>query len=97
MRIVDTLSVATGFLSFLAHLGDGYLDTWHGVGTALLLPVFVVGLVRTRRLVGGGESAAPCALVDFRTSPAGKDSAGNACLPARPVSPWPDRRFSASA
>jgi hypothetical protein len=44
-----TLSGATGFLSFLAYLGYGYLDTWHGVGTALLLPVFVGGLIRTRR------------------------------------------------
>jgi hypothetical protein len=47
-----TLSATAGFLSFLAYLGYGYLDTWHGVGTALLLPVFAVGLTRARRLIG---------------------------------------------
>jgi hypothetical protein len=40
---------AVGFLSFLAYLGHGYLDTWHAVGTLVLLPLFVGGLVRTRR------------------------------------------------
>jgi hypothetical protein len=38
-----TVSGAAGFLSFLAYLGYGYLDTWHGVGTALLLPVLSSG------------------------------------------------------
>ena len=37
-----------GFLSFLSYLGYGYLDTWHGAATLLLLPVFVAGLVRAR-------------------------------------------------
>jgi len=44
------LSGLTGFVSFLAYLGYGYLDTWHGAGTLVLLPLFVAGLVRTRRL-----------------------------------------------
>jgi hypothetical protein len=44
------LSALTGFLSFLAYLGYGYLDTWHGAATLVLLPMFVAGLVRTRRL-----------------------------------------------
>ena len=44
------LSGVTGFLSFLAYLGYGYLDTWHGVATLALLPPFVAGLVRARRL-----------------------------------------------
>ncbi len=44
------LSGTAGFLSFLAYLGYGYLDTWHGAGTLVLLPLFVLGLVRTRRL-----------------------------------------------
>jgi hypothetical protein len=39
-----------GFLSFLAYLGYGYLDTWHGAATLALLPVFVAGLVRARDL-----------------------------------------------
>jgi hypothetical protein len=44
------LSGVTGFLSFLAYLGYGYLDTWHGAATLVLLPIFVAGLVRTRGL-----------------------------------------------
>lgn len=46
-----TISGATGFLSFLSYLGYGYLDTWHGVGAAFLVPIFVAGLLRSRRLV----------------------------------------------
>lgn len=42
-----------GFLTFLAYLGYGYLDTWHGIGTLLLLPVFVGGMYRTRTLTDG--------------------------------------------
>ena len=46
-----SISGAAGFASFLAYLGYGYLDTWHGLGTLLLLPVFLLGLVQSRRLV----------------------------------------------
>jgi hypothetical protein len=35
-----------GFGSFLAYLGYGYLDTWHGLATLALLPCFVLGLTR---------------------------------------------------
>jgi hypothetical protein len=42
------LSGGAGFLSFLSYLGYGYLDTWHGAGTLMLLPIFVAGLVQTR-------------------------------------------------
>lgn len=45
------VSGVLGFGSFLAYLGYGYLDTWHGTATLLLLPVFVAGLVRTRTLL----------------------------------------------
>lgn len=38
-----------GFGSFLAYLGYGYLDTWHGVATLLLLPCFVAGLILSYR------------------------------------------------
>jgi hypothetical protein len=38
----------SGFGSFLAYLGYGYLDTWHGVATMLLLPLFVLGLIKSR-------------------------------------------------
>lgn len=45
------VSGIVGFASFLGYIGYGYLDTWHGVATLLLLPVFVIGIVRSRRLV----------------------------------------------
>ena len=41
------LSGLAGFGSFLAYLGYGYLDTWHGIATLFLLPCFVSGLYRT--------------------------------------------------
>jgi hypothetical protein len=41
------LSGISGFGSFLAYLGYGYLDTWHGVATILLLPFLVIGLARS--------------------------------------------------
>jgi len=41
------LSGAIGFLAFLTYLGQGYLDTWHGVATLFLLPVFVGGVWRS--------------------------------------------------
>src|SRR6185295_8336980 len=43
-------SGALGFVSFLAYLGYGYFDLWHAVATAVLLPIFVVGMARTRRI-----------------------------------------------
>jgi len=42
------VSGTCGFLSFLAYLGYGYLDTWHGASTLILLPLFIAGLWRTR-------------------------------------------------
>jgi hypothetical protein len=45
------LSGVSGFVSFLAYLGYGYLDTWHGVGTLLLVPFFIIGLARSRSLL----------------------------------------------
>jgi MFS family permease len=41
------LSGAVGFASFLAYLGYGYLDTWHGLATLGLLPCFLLGLARS--------------------------------------------------
>jgi hypothetical protein len=43
-------SGGAGFLSFLAYIGYGYLDSWHGAATLVLLPVFVAALWRTRKL-----------------------------------------------
>jgi len=45
------VSGAVGFSSFLAYLGYGYLDTWHGAGTLVLLPLFLFGLFKTYALL----------------------------------------------
>jgi hypothetical protein len=58
-------SAGVGFLSFLAYLGYGYLDTWHGAATLGLLPIFVAGLVLTRRL---RQVRLRPAAVDLRTA-----------------------------
>src|SRR5262245_7973959 len=36
-----------GFASFLAYLGYGYLDSWHGAATLVLMPVFALGMYRS--------------------------------------------------
>jgi hypothetical protein len=46
-----------GFLSFLAFLGNGYLDTWHAVATALLVPVFVAALLLLNRTARAASPA----------------------------------------
>jgi len=43
------VSGTAGFLSFLTYLGYGYLDTWHGLSTLALLPLFAWGLAKTWR------------------------------------------------
>jgi hypothetical protein len=48
---VLVVSGITGFGSFLAYLGYGYLDTWHGAATLALLPCFLLGLWKTRDLL----------------------------------------------
>jgi hypothetical protein len=45
------LSGLTGFASFFAYLSYGYLDTWHGIGSLLLLPVYLLGMARCRPMV----------------------------------------------
>ena len=53
-----TLAVSglSGFGSFLTYLGYGYLDTWHGVATLFLLPVYVAGMARTWSTLRGERS-----------------------------------------
>jgi hypothetical protein len=53
-------SGGAGFLSFLAYLGYGYLDTWHGVATLALAPLFLGGIIATRKL--RRERVAPAAM-----------------------------------
>ncbi len=45
------LSGISGFGSFLAYLGYGYLDTWHGVATLFLAPLFLIGLARAYSII----------------------------------------------
>jgi hypothetical protein len=45
------LSGTIGFLSFLAYLIYGYLDSWHAVASVGLLPLFLAGLWKTNRLL----------------------------------------------
>ena len=45
---VITITGAIGFCTFVSYLFGDYLDTWHGVGTLFLLPVFGFGVARTR-------------------------------------------------
>ena len=61
------LSGVLGFASFLAYLGYGYLDTWHGVATLGLLPCFMLGLWRTR-------ARAPLPTLGWLRSPEGRDA-----------------------
>jgi hypothetical protein len=74
------VSSTAGFASFLAYLGYGYFDTWHGVATLLLIPFFIIGLVRSRSLVnapaGLGSLVRPGARARW-LSPFG---VGRACL-----------------
>src|SRR3954470_19217040 len=45
------ISGVAGFASFLTYLGYGYLDTWHGAATLVLLPCYLWGMARSRRLL----------------------------------------------
>jgi hypothetical protein len=73
-------SGALGFGSFLAYLGYGYLDTWHGVATLGLLPCFVLGMARTFFLLPHPVTAA-CLLRPAVKVPWGSSfGLGRACL-----------------
>jgi hypothetical protein len=45
------ISGIAGFGSFLAYLGYGYLDRWHGIATLLLAPFFIGGLTKSFSLL----------------------------------------------
>ncbi|WP_419805328.1 hypothetical protein [Terriglobus sp.] len=74
------LSGIWGFLTFFAYLLYGYLDWWHAVATLGLLPLFIVGIVRTRSLVKGPVRMrcllAPSLRLTLRT----REGFGRACL-----------------
>ncbi len=48
-----------GFGSFLTYLGYGYLDSWHGVATTALMPLYITGLVRARGLISETQPPRP--------------------------------------
>ncbi|MDQ3952386.1 MAG: hypothetical protein M3279_05410 [Actinomycetota bacterium] len=64
---VLVVSGVIGFLTFLGYFGYGYLDTWHGLGTLLLVPVFAYGAARTRTLVARTKPAIPPLQRDSRS------------------------------
>jgi hypothetical protein len=71
------VSGVAGFLSFLTYLGYGYLDTWHGLSTLALLPLYVWGLAKTRRRHVGaaalsGAATAGAAVATFKAMPLGQ-------------------------
>lgn len=74
------ISGAVGFASFLAYLGYGYLDTWHGLATLVLLPCQMAGLIRTFRHLHGsrGLSALWCGCLWGR--PFSRERIGQAML-----------------
>jgi hypothetical protein len=51
-----TVSGVVGFGSFLSYLGYGYLDTWHGAATLVLLPLYLLGMHLSRRSCVIGET-----------------------------------------
>ncbi len=65
------VSGGLGFASFLLYLGYGYLDTWHGVATLGLLPIYGLGMARSwshlARPSGPRALLQPGTPVDFRT------------------------------
>jgi dihydroorotate dehydrogenase len=63
-----------GFGSFLTYLGYGYLDVWHGRATLALIPVFLLGLLRSWGGLRGPRGPASLfrrGAQAFRWSPAG--------------------------
>jgi hypothetical protein len=70
------LSGSIGFLSFLAYLIYGYLDSWHAVASAGLLPLFVAGLWKTRALLALRTDLQPTSPLTLRTV----QGFGRACL-----------------
>jgi len=75
------ISGVVGFLSFLGYLGYGYLDSWHGVATLLLLPVFAAGLALSHRRLRGDRSARALLTAGWRPATwRSVDGAGRALL-----------------
>jgi len=76
------ISGSVGFASFLSYLGYGYLDSWHGIGTLLLVPVFVVGLARSRSILHGPRGPARLMQPGATLSLTSRSDVGRAILAA---------------
>ncbi len=50
------ISGLSGFGSFLTYLGYGYLDSWHGIGTLLLFPLYIAGLYYSYSSITGPKT-----------------------------------------
>jgi len=74
------LSGILGFSSFLAYLGYGYFDAWHGTATALLLPLFGVGLGRSFRRLPGPRQLRSVGQSAFAGQWRSRAGVGRACL-----------------
>jgi hypothetical protein len=69
-----------GFLSFLTYLGTGYLDTWHGIATLVLLPMYALGLAATRRTLQEPTGLQALAVPGASPSPGSRAWLGRALL-----------------
>jgi len=79
------LSGTIGFASFLAYVGYGYLDVWHGVATLALLPTFVTGLIWSRRLLTEPRGLGSVRSARVYPSWKSQHGIGRACLLAATV------------
>ena len=69
-----------GFASFLAYLGYGYLDSWHGAATLVLLPTFGLGMYRAIRNIKTSHSAVTLKRPGWRGAWRSKYGIGRALL-----------------
>jgi hypothetical protein len=74
------VSGTLGFASFLAYLGYGYLDSWHGAATLALLPLFGLGMYRSIRLLRTEHSIRTLAVPGWRGAWKSRYGAGRALL-----------------
>jgi len=73
-------SGGVGFASFLTYLGYGYLDTWHGAATLVLLPCYAWGMAATWRTLDRPRHARALLRPGTRPPWASAPGAGRACL-----------------
>lgn len=69
-----------GFASFLAYFSYGYLDSWHGIGTLLLLPVYALGMARSRQIVRPWRGAQVLLTAGRFPNLRTRNGVGRACL-----------------